>query len=218
MSNSPWAGDVRGGDTVQVSRILEVATVLLLALATVGSAWSAFQVSRWNGVETDEARISGALRIEGSRQYSMATQAVAYDAAIVAQYAQAVVDGNTDLQAFLRATLVRPDFLPILEAWQADVAAGTFPENLVEDEEYLNELFAESRASDEAAAAATVRSEEAGATADEYVTLTLFFATALFFAGVTASFRTRLTKLFLITASVATMLYAGSQLVGYPVA
>ncbi len=218
MSDSPWAADGRGRDTVEVSRILEVATVLLLAVATVGSAWSAFQVSRWNGVETDEARVSASARIEASREYALATQLVAYDSAVVAQYAQAVVIDSVELQHFLRETLVRPGFLPILDEWQAEVDAGRFPANLLEDDEYLEGLFADSRAFDTTAAEATQRSEEAGAIADDYVTLTLFFATALFFAGVTASFRSRLSKLILIAASVATMAYAGSQLIGFPVA
>jgi hypothetical protein len=63
-----------------------------------------------------------------------------------------------------------------------------------------------------------VRSEEAGGTADDYVLLTLFFATALFIAGVTASFTTRFTKVILITAAAAVLLFAGAQLVSYPVA
>lgn len=218
MSDSPWSGDRRGADAAERGRILEVVTVLLLALSTVGSAWSAFQVSRWNGIETDEARISAAARIDASRQYALATQLVAYDSAVVAQYARAVVDDSAELQQFLRETLVRPGFLPILEEWQAEVDAGRFPANLLEDDEYLGDLFADSRESDAVAAAATTRSEEAGSYADEYIMLTLFFASALFFAGVTASFRTRFTKMILLTAATVTLLYAGYQLAGFPVA
>ncbi len=61
-------------------------------------------------------------------------------------------------------------------------------------------------------------SEEAGDTADDYIRLTLFFASALFFAGITASFRTRLPKLLLIVAAGATLAVAGALLVSYPVA
>ena len=57
MSESPWAPErSRRKGAPPSGRIIEIITVVLLALATVGSAWSAFQVSRWNGVETDEAR------------------------------------------------------------------------------------------------------------------------------------------------------------------
>ena len=63
--SSSWQNQSKGDGTVQVHRILEVATVLLLALATVGSAWCAYQVSQWNGIDTDLARASAAARLNG---------------------------------------------------------------------------------------------------------------------------------------------------------
>jgi hypothetical protein len=198
--------------------LIEIVTVLLLGVATVGSAWSAFQVSRWNGVETDEARASAAFRIEGSREFSLATQLVAYDSATVGQIAEAAAADNEELLDFLRQTLVRPGFAPVLESWQAQVDAGEVPTNLLENEEYLDELFAESVAADDAAAASTQLSEEAGAYADDYIQLTLFFASALFFAGITASFSNRLSKLLLLFGAGAILAVAGVLLAGYPVA
>ena len=56
-----------------------------------------------------------------------------YDAASVAQYAEAVVAGNEPLQTFLRASIIRPDFLPKLDEWQAYIdETGKPPPNLVE--------------------------------------------------------------------------------------
>lgn len=219
MTDSPWSSSSSKRSARPSSgRIIEVLTVLLLALATVGSAWSAYQVSQWNGVETDEARLSAAFRIDGSREYALATQIVAYDAASVTQYAEAAVAGNTDLQLFLRETIVRPGFLPILEDWQAQVDAGELPTNLLQDEEYLGDLFAKSDAADAGALAAAARSEEAGNNADDYIQLTLFFAMALFFGGITPSFRTRIPKLMLLSAAGLILAVAGSLLAGYPVA
>lgn len=193
-------------------------TVVLLALATVGSAWSAFQVSRWNGVETDEARDSAAFRIDASREYSLATQIVAYDAAAVSQFGQAIASGNEELEAFLRQTIIRTGFEPILAQWREEVDAGREPTNLLENRDYLEGLFAESDALDAEALAATQRSEEAGDNADDYIRLTLFFASALFFAGITASFRTRVPKIALLAAASATLAVAGALLIDYPVA
>jgi ABC-type Fe3+-siderophore transport system permease subunit len=219
VSESPWARESsRRKGAPPSGRIIEIITVALLALATVGSAWSAFQVSRWNGVETDEARTSASFRIDASREYALATQTVAYDAASVSQYAQAVSTDNANLQLFIRETIVRPRFLPILDSWEAQIAEGELPTNLLQNQEYLDELLEPSRDLDAQALAATVASEEAGDTADDYIRLTLFFASALFFAGITASFRTRLPKLLLIVAAGATLAVAGALLVSYPVA
>ena len=223
MSNSPWSNESAGsknsgGSRTRPGRLIEIITVVLLAVATVGSAWSAYQVSKWNGVETDEARASAVLRIESSREYALATQKVSYDAATVAQYASAVADGNQDLQDFLRATLVRPGFVPIFESWEAQLAAGQTPTNLLADEEYLGELFAASDALDAEAGQASLRGEEAGANADDYIQLTLFFASALFFAGITASFNNRLPRIVLLLASATILAFAGALMGGYPIA
>ena len=219
MSDSPWARDSsRRKGAPPSGRIIEIVTVVLLALATVGSAWSAYQVTRWNGVETDEARVSGAHRIDASRAYALATQTIAYDSAAVSQYAQAVTSEDVRLQQFIRETIIRPDFLPIIESWQQQIDAGELPTNLLENQEYLDDLLAPSQDADEKALAASVKSEEAGDNADDYIRLTLFFASALFFAGITASFRTRLPKLLLVVAAGAILAVAGGLLVGYPVA
>ena len=223
MSNSPWSNESAtsknsGGSRSRPGRLIEIITVVLLAVATVGSAWSAYQVSKWNGVETDEARASAVLRIESSREYALATQKVSYDAATVAQYASAVAGENQDLQDFLRATLVRPGFVPIFESWEAQLAAGQTPTNLLADDDYLGELFAASDALDVEAGQASLRGEEAGANGDDYIQLTLFFASALFFAGITASFNNRLPRIVLLLGSAAILAFAGVLLGGYPIA
>ena len=219
MSDSPWnpAAPSRSG-APQTGRFIEVITVLFLGLATVGSAWSAYQVSQWNGVETDAARASAVFRIDSSKEYALATQKVAYDSASVSQYAQAVSTDNVKLQRFIRETLVRPDFLPILDSWKAQTDAGQLPTNLLQDQDYLGALLAPSKDLDAKALAASVRSEEAGDNADGYIRLTLFFASALFFAGITASFNTRFTKVFLLSAAGITLVVAGALLASYPVA
>ncbi len=158
------------------------------------------------------------LRIESSREFGLATQKAAYDAATVAQYATAVAGENQALQDFLRATLVRPGFVAMFESWEAQIAAGQTPTNLLADEDYLSELFAASDALDAEAGVATVRAEEAGANGDDYIRLTLFFASALFFAGITASFSNRFSKIVLLLGSAAILAAAGVLLAGYPVA
>jgi hypothetical protein len=222
VTESPWSSNAGRSSDIrrsrsQPGRLIEIVTVLLLGVATVGSAWSAYQVARWNGVETDEARASAALRIEGSREFALATQIVAYDSATVGQIASATASGDQALLDFLSATLVRPGFGPVLESWQAQVAAGETPTNLLADDNYLDDLFAASVAADTQAAAATVLSEEAGSHADAYIQLTLFFASALFFAGITASFANRLSKVTLLVGAGVILAVAGVLLAGYPV-
>ena len=217
-SGSPTGTTTNSAEPPRASRLIEIVTVVLLAVATVGSAWSAYQVARWNGTETDEARKSGSLRIDASREYSLGTQIVAYDAAAVGQFGQAVASGNEELQEFLSATIIRSGFEPILQQWRDEIDAGMVPTNLLENDDYLRELFAKSDELDAASLAAAQRSEEAGDNADGYVRLTLFFATALFFAGITASFSSRTARLMLLSAAGVTVAIAIGLLFSYPVA
>ncbi len=143
---------------------------------------------------------------------------MAYDAAAVSQFGQAVASGNEDLQEFLRETIIRPGFEPILQQWRDEIDAGLVPTNLVENDDYLQELFAKSTELDAASLTASQLSEEAGDNADGYVRLTLFFATALFFAGITASFSSRTARLMLLSAASITVVIAIGLLASYPVA
>ena len=47
-------------------RVLEVLAVMLLGVATIGSAWCGYQATRWNGKETDYARESSDLQVEAA--------------------------------------------------------------------------------------------------------------------------------------------------------
>ena len=112
------------GTTSRGDRLLEIIAVLLLAVTTSERRGVATSPPQWNGAQTDLARASSDERVEAARRFGLATQKVAYDSGLVAQYAQAVQAGNTKLADFYKKTLVRPDFLPLLEQWEAEVAAG----------------------------------------------------------------------------------------------
>ncbi len=198
--------------TTNLDRLIEVLAVVLLAVATLGSAWCGYQASRWNGQETDHARDATDARVEASREFGLASQRVAYDSTMAAQYAQAYVDGNEKLMAFYRTTLIRPDFLPVLERWQAEIAAGQTPENLTQDPAYLQQQLSTYNELEAKAEAATAASDLAGKESDDYVLTTVLLASALFFAGVTTSFRVRLPRLFLLFASGVIVAYAASRL------
>jgi hypothetical protein len=219
VSNGP---DLRpiGADTTSSRRsMLEMLAVLLLGLATVATAWSGYQSSQWSGNETTEARNATNQRIESSRLFSLASQKVAYDAGIVAQYAQAAANEQTKLMAFIRANLVRPEFLPTLDAWEAAVkAGGGQAANLFTNTEYLNAQFKPSKDAQAIGDAASLRSEEASKHSSDYILITLVTATALFFAGVTTSFKSPLARLLLLAIAGLTLAYAASRLVSLPVA
>ncbi len=68
-------------------RFIEMFAVILLGVATVGSAWCCYQATRWNGEQDKLVRESTDARVEASRLFSLGTQIVAYDTNVVGQYA-----------------------------------------------------------------------------------------------------------------------------------
>jgi hypothetical protein len=208
-----------GSDDREGGRTLEVLAALLLGLATIGSAWSAFQSTRWSSEERDETRIASDERIEASRLFNLGTQRIVYDAIIASQYAQAVAEERPGLQEFYKSALVRKQFLPILEQWAAQAAQDPASAvNLLDSPGYLEQQMAESQAAEAKSNEASVRGEEASRNADEYVRISLFMATALFFAGVTGTFRSGFVRAGLLTIATLVIAAGAAQLAELPVA
>ena len=191
--------------------------MVLLGLATVGSAWCGYQASRWNGEEAERSRLADTAQLESSRLFGRATQTIAYDATGAALYAAALVQEDERLVAFYREAIVRPEFLPTLDAWKEQVAAGERPTNLLQDQAYLDGLLEPARTQDVLAAEARTRSADAAEHADAYILTTLFMASALFFAGVTSSFRSRAIRIVLLGASAMAVALSTARLVDLPV-
>jgi hypothetical protein len=200
------------------NRLNEMLAVLMLGIATIGTAWCGYQASRWNSEQESRARQASDLRVEANRQFGLATQGIVYDANIVSQYAAALSDGDTRLQEFFKTTLFRAGFLPVLERWEEAVAAGGAPPPLLEDEKYLATQLAGYEETHAAAEAKDLEASEAGDNADEYVLMTLLLATALFFAGVTTSFRVPAARLILLTLAALAIAYSLSRIATLPVA
>lgn len=199
-------------------RLLEVFAAMLLGLATVATAWCAYQSSQWNDRETDASQESAQHRLEASRLFAFGTQKVSYDATIAALYAQALAQDQEELLAFYRSGLVRPEFLPQLEAWEDAAAAGEDLENLFDNQEYLDAEFSASREADAAAEASIQAAREASDNAADFIQTTIFLASALFFAGVTANFRSRSVRMLLLFMATVVFAVGIARIADLPIA
>jgi hypothetical protein len=208
---------VSSRDGVLGDRFLEILAVVLLGLATVGTAWCGLQSSLWNGDQGDLANESAAQRIESTRLFGLATQTLAYDASSIEAYSRAVIDGDEQAQEFYRTSLMRPGLLPFLEKWQAQIQSGGEPPNLVTDPEYLAALQDGYKAVDAQAEELSAQADEAGRTGDSYILTTVLLATALFFAGVTSSFRYPIVRTALLTGSVLAIAVATTRIIDLPI-
>lgn len=200
------------------NRVTELIAVVLLGIATVGTAWCGYQSTRWNSEQQEVARTASDARVEANRQFGLAVQTVQYDANMIAQYARAVADGDSRLQEFFRTAMFRPDFLPVLERWEEAIEQGESPPNLLTDQAYLGQQLDGYEGALATAESIDAEAREAGDNGDDYVLLTLLLASALFFAGVTTSFRVRTARLLLLACASVAIALALSRIATMPVA
>jgi hypothetical protein len=201
-----------------IQRLIELIAVLVLGLATVGTAWCGYQAAQWNGVQSSATSASTDARVEASRLFGLATQKASYDSSMIAKYAEAVQAGNTKLVSFYRATLIRKEMLPVIDRWEAEIKAGETPTRLIDDASYVNTQLGPYRAATAKADALNKVALQAGATSHDYIINTILLAVALFFSGVMTSFSYLPARVLLVVAAIAMVAVAAVDLADLPVA
>ena len=183
---------------------VEIVAAILLALATVLSAWGAYQATRWSGEQADAYASSAALRASASRQGTVASRNVQVDVSTFLAWAEAKARGDERLATFLESRF-RPEFRAPFQAWRANATAddqglpaGTpfeQPEYVIAAQVMADELNADA---DKALAEARYDNQ----ISDNFVLTAVLFASVLFFAGTAAKFRPQWIRWSMIAVAV----------------
>ena len=197
----------RRGSTLR--RRLEVAATIALALATVLTAWSVFQSSKWSGVMSIRFSEAAKLRTDANFLSNRAGQITLTDAAFVAEWVAAIDRGDTDLAAAY-GQLFTPELQSALDA-----AGG-------EDLTALAEVYQVSGAAEaielaDRADAAAVAARDANQTSDNYVLTTVLLASVLFFAGIATKLTSTRVYVALVVLGWITLVVSGIILLALPV-
>lgn len=200
------------------ARRYELVATLVLSIATVLTAWSAFQANKWGGEMSIQFSAANAARTFSVQAANTAAAQTAVDVGVFVQYAAAVAAGNDDLAGFLEERF-RPEFVPAFEAWLATNPFMTpgAPSTPFEMEEYALAATAESERLAADANAASQEARDANQTGDNYVLLTVLFASVLFFAGVSTKTSRPFAQVGLIGLAAVVLVVAGVVLVTFPV-
>ena len=91
---------------------------MLLALATVATAWSGYQSTRWNGEQAKAGGRANALRIESAKAAGLANTQTEIDVATFTQWVNAYALKQTELADFYFKRF-RKEFRPAVDAWVA---------------------------------------------------------------------------------------------------
>jgi hypothetical protein len=164
---------------------LELIATVLLALATVATAWSSYQASRWNAEQAKAGARANALRISSAKFDARANAETQVDVATFTSWADAYARDETKLADFYLQRF-RREFKPAVDAWiatrplqnpQAPLTPFAMPQYIVAEAVKAEDLNA--TAGVHAAAA-----DSANKRANDYVLAVVLFAACLFFAGI----------------------------------
>jgi hypothetical protein len=95
---------------------LEIAAAALLALATIMSAWSAYNASRWHDRSTAFYDSADAARVESSERLTEMIQDRIIDAEVFMNYINALASGDAVLAEAYRARM-NPRLKDAMDAW-----------------------------------------------------------------------------------------------------
>jgi hypothetical protein len=172
-------------------RWLELVSTVLLALASVATAWSAYQARVWTGEQALGTSHATAARIAVNRSSALASRQVQIDIATFIQWVDAHEEHRTELADFYRARF-RGEFKPAFDAWLAtrpfdDKAAPPTPFAMPQ---YRLRSSIEADRLETKAAADSNHSKAANEHADNYMLAVVLFALSLFFAGISTKLET----------------------------
>jgi hypothetical protein len=220
---------------------IELIATIVLAIATILTAWSAFQAGKWSGTQSINFSEAGAARTESTRADTRAGQQIQVDIAMFIDWVTAV---SNDIQSgdiiwttgeaytptpstvsgFLYKRF-RAEFRPALDAWLvtdpvANPDAPATPFAMVDAQGipiYTNTLEEEA---DRLTAVADLKAQaarEANQNGDNYVLTMVLFASVLFFAGVSSKLANSRNRIIALGFGVLLLASGAIILVSLPI-
>lgn len=101
-----------------LEQIVDVATVLLLSLAAVATAWCGYESARWSSERALNYSLANSARIDASTASSLSNTARTIDVNLFVIYENALYTGRDNFAGLLKSKF-RPEFKAAFDAWLA---------------------------------------------------------------------------------------------------
>ena len=214
---------------------IELIATIALAIATILTAWSAFQAGKWGGTQSINFSEAGAARTESTRFDTRAGQLSQIDVAMYLDWVTALVD-DIDTGAIpaleagsyepTRGTIsgflylrFRKEFLPAVDAWittDPTNNANAPPTPFAMDVYSVADAVEADRLSDLADEKAQA-ARDANQNGDNYVLTMVLFASVLFFAGVSSKMIRPRNRMLVLGFGLVTLVAGIVILVSLPI-
>ena len=198
--------------------LAEFIATFVLALATIAAAWSGYEAARWGGVQSTSYSQAGALRTESTRASTSAGQLIQIDIGLFTNWVNAYANDQQNLVDFYQDRF-RSEFLPAFDAWLDTDPANNpdAPKSPFAMPEYNLPEMEESQQLLEQAEQKFKEGQEANQTSDNYVFMTIIFASVLFLGGIQSRFKSITLRLIIILLSLLILVYGLYNLITYPI-
>jgi hypothetical protein len=190
----PDANDVipDGGAARFVSRRerrTEIITVAILAFAALSTAWSGYQASLWDGIQSSNYTQASGSRTNAAQQRTAANQFRLADLSVFENYIDAVLEENEVVADFYFQRF-RDEFRVGYDAWIAldPLNNADAPPSPFAMPEYQLSQDAEAERLEARADELFQAGEDANTISDIYTLTTLLFAAVLFFSAMAERF------------------------------
>ncbi|MFO0830199.1 MAG: formylglycine-generating enzyme family protein [Phycisphaerales bacterium] len=190
------------------NRAIEIAIVVLLALATFCSTWCGYQARRWSAAQAAAGAGADAAERQAAENIIVGLQLRTQDGLLLLECWRAMREGQTEVGDMIVAHM-RPQ---LQRAVKASIDGGVLinadATGPLQRPEYV--LAPEEEAARLRAIAQQLRAQASASrdVADEYVLLTLLCASVLFFGGIASTLSAR--RVRVTTTLLAAVLFAGT--------
>ncbi|MGB3703050.1 MAG: hypothetical protein WA997_17445 [Anaerolineales bacterium] len=198
--------------------LAEIIATLVLALATVATAWSGYQSARWGGEQSTSYSQAGALRTESTRASNQAGQLIQIDIGLFANWINSFAAEDERLSNFYEDRF-RDEFQPAFDAWIATDPANNpdAPKSPFAMPEYQVSLVQEADRLEVEATETFAKGQVANQTSDNYILNTVFLASVMFLGGIATRFKAMSARWVIILFSLLILVFGLYNILTYPI-
>ncbi|TCC07817.1 hypothetical protein [Kribbella soli] len=196
----------------------EVLVTVLLVVAALGTSWSSYQATRWNGEQAKAAGRANAIRIDAARAQGLSQAQSQVDVATFIAWTDADRRGDAGLADFY-ADRFRAEFRPAFTAWLATrpLTNPDAPPTPFAMPQYQLASRQEAERLDAAAAASTAKVLRDLQVSSNYVLTVVLYAVVLFFAGMSTKITNRRLRWILAGIGCLVLVTALAWIATFPV-
>jgi hypothetical protein len=183
---------------------VEILSAAILALATIATAWCAYQSTRWSGLMTISFAKSNTARTQSTKTQTAGGQLIQVDVGLFLEYANAVVNENQELADFVKDRWFSDELNAATDAWLATdpIENPDSPKSPFAMPEYKSRGLELSQSYDTLADSYREDALNDNQRSDNYVLLAVWFASVLFFAGMCTKFKQRWLQITLLMFAI----------------